>query len=212
MEVKRGCVRGLVAVLAFWFGAFDVVPLAAEAGNPSDLVTEFMIKTKTMRSPVGVIDYVDWESAFAAASDAERAKFGVKTPADLERYYRRVLEDPERFTREEVSRQLLLVPPDKRSIVEKQLEEALVQVRMKQDRLREFYRGLTFEVGKATVQGDTATVPLSTTVGGETTENMVTLINKNGQWKLPSVEFARPVGSGKKNNAPAAGAAPPVDS
>jgi hypothetical protein len=155
-------------------------------------VAEFMVKTKTMRSPFGVIEYVDWETAFAGTTEAERAKFGVKSAAELERYFRRILEDPERFTRDEVSRQLLLIPPEKRPVVEKQLEEALVQVRLKQDAMREFYRALTFEIGKAEVQGETATVPLTTTIHGKTTENIVTLIKKKGQWRLPSVEFARP--------------------
>lgn len=180
---QRGFVW-LFAVVLGWSGL-----VWAEGRGPADRVTELMVKLKAFRSPVVIIEFVDWESAFAGASEADRAKYGARTPLEMRRYYEQVLGDPEAYARREISRQLALVPADKRPIVEAQISEAVAQVRQNQDRYREFYRDFTFEVGAAEVTGDRAVVPLTTAFGGETFQERIPLIRRDKVWYLPSVDI-----------------------
>lgn len=66
------------------------------------------------------------------------------------------------------------------SLSEEERDQAL---EMSGDILAEV-KDLSYEIGEVTEEGDTATVEVSVTVGGETTEDTIDLVKEDGDWKL----------------------------
>ena len=179
----------LIGVLLVVFPALFGTAVAAPS-DPAGVVTEMVVKIKALRSSAPVVEYVHWETAFQGVSEAERVARGFRSPVEMKNYYTLLLGDPERFARSEVARQTAVVPPEQRAQVEKALEASLDQIRGARDRMREQFREIQFEVGEATISGDSARVVVTTKIGQETVQGPVDLIQREGRWYLPSVLFA----------------------
>jgi hypothetical protein len=160
---------------------------AVAAGNPEDVVNSMIKDLQKDGGPLGVVNYVDWQTAFDGVPEQERKGMGVNSPEELKTFYQKLYTDPSAFFQKQMSARLATVPADQQAAMKAQMDQMSAQMKVKFEQAKEDIKKTKFEVGSAKIDGDKAVVHVSTTLNGEKKEDDINLIKIDDKWYLPSL-------------------------
>ena len=177
-----------VILVTFIFISGFVNRASAEVISPEDTVKAVIKEIKTKGDPSPVVDHVSWDDGFSKLPVKNREAMGVKSPEELKEFYRRVLLSPsseiERMFESKFKDKLDGLGPEKVKALLSNIKERALQ---KEAEIKKRLKESEYEVGKAQVQGENASVPLTTTYEGQKNSDNVKLVQKDGKWYFASL-------------------------
>ena len=161
------------------------------ADSPEKVLEKIIVEMKAQKSPLPVLSYIDWPSAFQQLGTLERQQLGVQSANELKNVYESFIKNPREMLRQQMAGQLAAMPPEQRAMLEQQMEQAIAtaEKRVKIDEQK--YDKMQWEIGESTISGNKAKVRLKVTdeKGKVTNEEIDFVKTSSGEWRLPSLAF-----------------------
>ena len=190
--VKRGFMRTLykttlrfISLLTLCLVALTSNALAQQ--KPDDVLKELLKKISEKQNASPVVEYVDWQEAFAKAPEDQKKTLNITNPGQMKEFYRQILESPTANFRKQVQERLAAVPEEQKPLMEQQLQRMEDLMRQKENEMKEKIAGTKYTVGDAKIEGNSAKVKLTQEYKGEKKEEDVQFIKVGDRWFLPSV-------------------------
>jgi hypothetical protein len=181
---------------------------SAFALTPEETVKEIVEKIKSAGTPAPIVEYVDWESAFSGIPQEQRSMMKLASAQEMKVAYTKVINDPVAAIKERMEAQIATLPADKQAEAKEKVKMMEQSINKQKAEMTDRIKQTEYQVGKADVKGDTATVNLVQDFKGDKKEQQVKLIKKGDAWLLASQEMfskpAAPQAPAKTNGAPAA--------
>ena len=175
----------LTLVAAILFSAlFLCVSHSALAETPEDAVRQAIASMKSARSPVPMLEYVDWKVAYKKMTAKEKKSFGVYDPSQLKSFYKKLLTDPYAVVRKRIDNQLAAVPQSKRELIEPMIRRIEPELRQKQSIVQDRITYGEYHVGAAQVDDNFAIVPVILTYRGKTQYQDINMKKSGNRWLL----------------------------
>jgi Domain of unknown function (DUF4878) len=188
----------LLAILML--GCFAQIAVAAD--SPEDVVTKMVADLKKDGGPLGVINYVHWQTAFDGLPEQEKKGMGVNTPEELKTFYQNLYTDPSAFFQKQMTARMGNVPAEQQAAMKAQMDQMSAQMKEKFAKAKEDIKKTDFEITNSKIDGDKAVVHVSTTLDGAKKEDDINLIKIDDKWYLPSLLQGK---EPSKEQAPVAG-------
>ncbi len=166
-------------------------PVCAQEPGPREVVAQIVLRLKESKSPLVILDYVHWPSAYASFPEREKIAINVQSAEDLKRYYDKVFTDPSALIREQIAPKIKALPEDKRPELDAKLAamEGVIKARFAE--MTDMLARTEYQLGAAKEEGDTAVVELTTVLDGNSSSHDVRLIKIDNRWRLPVPQFVR---------------------
>jgi hypothetical protein len=176
----------LAALCLFFFPAYGY------ATSPDDVLREMVGKMKEKNSPSVVVDYVQWDEAFANLAPKHREQMRVNSPQEMKEFYRQVLANPLSVMKSQLQEQTKSIPVEKKAEYDQYMMQMEQRLTLQQQELGRRIQQTTYEIGTAVVEGNTARVKLKQTFDGKSVEEEVKFVKAGDTWLLPSVSSMNP--------------------
>ena len=186
----RQTVKGVSYLLA---AAVFIVPLTclqANAETPESVMKEILGKIKAESNSSPIVEYVDWETAFAQAPDQQKQVMNINSPEQLKEFYREVLKNPAAMMKKHVESRMATVPEDQKAMMQATMVQMEQVIKQKEEEMKQKIAGTEYTIGEAVVTGSEAVVPLTATFEEEEKKHDVDFIKKDGRWLLATPGFA----------------------
>lgn len=186
-----------VCVLALFISVVSVLPVSAEVA-PEEVVKKMLADLKSQGTPVALINYVHWETAFSNMNENERHSMNIKTPEDLREFSLRVISDPVKFMEDEMRKRAASFPVEQKEAYDKNTDKLVKTMRARSEEMKKKLVNSSYTVGKAKIDGLSAKVPLEVSVDGKSQKSEVPLIKVGDSWYLVSANPHSSLGSDRK--------------
>ena len=165
----------------------------AHAEPPKAVLAKLLDDVQRTGNQEAIVDYVDWETAFALTSQTVRESTHSHSPLALRDYHRKLYTNPQQVGEERVNFQLKALPEEGRAQLET-LRPGIVmgmvnEVKEENSRILR----AKFTIGEEQVSGEKGTVELLTAIDGENVTQQIQFVQKNGNWLWP---YVQPLGRG----------------
>lgn len=162
------------------------IQLVAEPTSPKEVVRSFVNEYNQSLSPAVMVNYVHWPTAFNNLTSSQQSAIKVTNPEEFKAYITNTLKDPIQTVRKVVRAKMDTLTPEQRARLEQSLEQQIQQLEQQRQQLQEKMKNAVITVGEATIEGDKASVPVSTEFEGENKQETVQLERIDGRWYLQS--------------------------
>ena len=156
---------------------------------PESAVSDMLTMLRAKGTPLSLLDYVDWHTAYQRL-DADNLPKGlvkeVKSPQDYRRQVKRILENPERFANTQAKSIIRDLRPKDRAIANHLLPLLPQIIESEVEKFRQKQRKTKYKVGKAKIAENLASVPIESEFEGEKRNHTVSLIKNGNRWYLTS--------------------------
>lgn len=159
---------------------------AADPSTPDGALHEIIDTLKSTRDPASILNYIDWPSAFGRLKPEQKVGLGVNTAEDFKSTMVAMIKDPAEFIRKRLAASMPAGHGDNPGVAAA-LDVGIKAAQEQARRMREKIMDTNFEVGSPTRNGNEASVPLTTTLDGQTRTTKVELELVNGRWLLSSL-------------------------
>lgn len=177
----------------------------ALAETPEEVMQEIVTKIKAETNSAPIVEYVDWESAFAEAPQQQKEVMQIDSAEKLKEFYREVLKNPAEMMKKHVEMRMSQVPENQQAMMKATVAQMETVIKKKEEEMRAKISETDYVVGTAKITGDDAVVPLTTKYKEEEKTHNVEFVLKDGKWLLSSPGFAV---EEKAPSAPTGGAVP----
>ena len=174
--------------LCLFIAGFVSFSFSANAANdPIDTVKAAIEAIKQTGDPAAMIEFVHWDTAFAGLPADQKKSMKVNSGAELKNFFIQFFKDPSIMIKPKIEEMKAKVPADKQAQFEQQMLALSATMQQKLAEAKEKLKSIQYEIGKATVTGDLASVPLTSTIDGKSSTKDLKLINIDGKWYFPSL-------------------------
>ena len=174
--------------LCLLIAGFVSISFTANAANdPTDTVKAAIEAIKQTGDPAAMIEYVHWDTAFADLPAEQKKSMKVSSGAELKNFFLQFFKDPSIMIKPKIEEMKAKVPAEKQAQFEQQMLALTTTMQQKLAEAKEKLKTIQYEIGKATVVGDSASVPLTSTIDGKSSTKELKLINIDGKWYFPSL-------------------------
>ncbi|MCB0322401.1 MAG: hypothetical protein KDD69_02475 [Bdellovibrionales bacterium] len=174
---------------AVLFCSLNAVSTAA-AETPEDVLKEIVTKIKAESNTAPIVEYVDWETAFSKAPADQKTMMQIGSPEDLKSFYREMLQDPSAMMRRHVEKRLGEASPDQQAMIQATMAQMETEMQKREDEMKKRISETEYTVGESKVDGEEATVELSSSYQGDTKTHEVRFVKSGEKWLLASPGFA----------------------
>lgn len=184
----------------------------AKEKGPDATVQEIVGRMKKEGNPSVVVEYVNWEKAFAEFPEKQREQLSVKNSQELRTFFFEMLAHPTDMMKKQMETRLTNIPADKQEEAKQSIAKIQEMMRAKEVEMKQRLSQTEYQIGDVKVDGNKAVVKLVQTYQGQKREEDVPLEKENGRWLLPSVNMipaAQPKAPGAAPAAPGNTAAAP---
>ena len=165
----------------------------AHAEPPKAVLAKILDAAQRTGSQEAIVDYVDWDSAFALTPESVRESTNSHSPLSLRDYHRRLYSNPEQVGEERVNLQLKALPQERREQLENMRSGIVMglvnEVKEENSRILR----AKFTIGEEHLTGDKGTVELLSVIDGENIKQDIHFVQKHGSWLWP---YVQPLGRG----------------
>jgi len=173
--------------------------------TPDGTVKEIVKRMKEEGNPSVVVEYVNWEKAYADFPVKQREQLNVKNSAELKAFFQEMLAHPTDMMKKKMEQQLATVAPDKQEEAKTQMVKIEEMMRNKEAEMKERLTSTVYEVGDVKkLDNNKAEVKLTQTYKDQKRTETITLEKDGEAWLLPSVAMVAPQQK-PEGAAPAAG-------
>jgi hypothetical protein len=209
------------ALIVFAFTLCSFVTLASAeskkaAGKekekgPDATVQEIVGRMKKEGNPSVVVEYVNWDKAFAEFPEKQREQLSVKNPQELRTFFFEMLAHPTQTMKKQMETRLTNIPADKQEEAKQSIAKIEDMMRAKEAEMKERLSATNYEIGEVKVEGNRAVVKLVQVYQDQKRVEDVPLEKEGGRWLLPSVNMIPAAQQAKApGTPPAAAPAPPA--
>ncbi len=185
---SRSLSRLISASVCFAATVCVTTPVVAE--TPEEVMQEIVTKIKAEENSAPIVEYVDWDSAYAEAPEQQKQLMQLDSPVKLKEFYREVLKNPAAMMKKHVEMRMSQVPEDQQAMMRATVSQMETVIKKKEAEMKDKIAKTEYNVGTAKITGDDAVVPLTTTFAGEEKTHDVDFVLKDGKWLLSSPGFA----------------------
>lgn len=171
------------------FLAVLICPSLSFAQAPDQLLKELVDKIKAAGNPSPIVEYVKWDEAYKNIPEDQKQAMNIKSPEEMKKIYEKMLRSPSEMMKQKMEPQIKEAPPERQQIMQQAVTRMQELMAQKEKEVRERIAATTYNVGSATISGNTATVKLSQIYQGETTEDDVKFIKSGDSWLLPTASI-----------------------
>ena len=184
----------LLALMALSF-FISISPAAAEVG-PKETVEIVLQQIKQKGGPAGMMDYVHWDSAYNNLPEIEKKNFNVQSSSELKELYKVMFENPDLFMKQQMRKRFGNLEPNQKAAFETQLDQMANMMKEKIKEQKDKMARTNFTIGDVDVEGDNATVKVTSALDGKTKQTDVKLVKIDGKWLFPGFQMAAQHGKG----------------
>ena len=160
------------------------------AGSTPEATVHSAIKElKSTGQPSAILNYVHWQTAFNQMSPMYRAQINADSPEALKSFYSKALKDPSEAMKGTLEGYASQLPPEQQAMMKQQMEKLGAMMKQRLDEAKKKLVEADYEIGKASVEGNDATLKLVATRGEETRSHDLKLIKIGEQWYFPSLDL-----------------------
>lgn len=179
----------------------------AEEMTPEETVTQFVGRIKEAGSPWPIVDYINWDKAFAEFPAPQKEQLKLKDAGEMKNFFKAMLQEPAKKMKEQMEARIKEMPKemqDKSKPMMSQLEDMM---KKKEAEMKDRIAKTEYKVLESKVDGANATVKLQQKYNTEEKVEEIKLEKFGDKWLLPSIKMAQmqPPGAGP-STAPGAGA------
>ena len=176
-------------------GALLTLSPTAAFANPEAIVQEIVTKIKAASNPSPIVDYVDWSKAYEKMPPMQKTMMKVDSADGMKEFYRQMLTNPAMMMEKRMKEQAASMPEAQQAAMQQSMGQIQQMLKQRQEEMKKQISETEYTVGKATVEGEKATVMLTQEFEGEKKEREIQLNKVGEKWMLDSTSmFSAPTG------------------
>lgn len=151
--------------------------------SPEAVVEEIISKMKKSGDPKVMTDYVDWQSAYDQMPPSARTAAKINSPEQMKTYYNGIA-GGNGALEQTLSAQLDKVPADRKAAAQALIQSMSKQIESGKAKMDARIKDSTYRVLSSKVEGNNATVLVESTYQGETKNQELPMVKRDGKWLL----------------------------
>ena len=195
--------RTIRPMLWFLCSALLVLLPSAAFASPEAVVKEIVEKIKAAANPSPIVDYVDWSKAYEKMPPMQKTMMKVESANGMKEFYREMLTNPAAMMEKRMKEQAASMPEAQQAAMQQSMGQIQQMLKQRQDEMKKQITETEYKIGKATVEGEKATVKLTQVYQGDSKEREIQLNKVGEKWMLDSASmFAAPGPGGAPGGPP----------
>lgn len=158
--------------------------------SPKKIVETMTSQMKKTGNVVHILDYVYWPKAYESLSVRDRTQMGITDPQQMKTRMQQLFNDPSAIMAQGLQNQLSGLTPEQKTMMEAQMKQVSAMMQSKRKEMSDKLKQTSFQVGSEKIDGNRATVPVTSVYQGETEKKDIQFEKIEGKWYLPTIDFA----------------------
>ncbi len=176
-----------IAKTLFFCGAFLMSVSALLAESPTEVVNKVITSMKKDGSPVAMVEYIHWPTAFENLSAQQRQEMGIDSVESLRSYMKKMLASPSSAMRDMMESRINQIPPEGQASMKAMIDQMVSRVEAQEQQMKSKIAAADYEVKALEETQDSASVEIKTLSEGKEKVDTVQLQKIDGKWYFPSI-------------------------
>ena len=134
-------------------------------------------------------DFVYWPGIYSSMPEVVKTSQGINSPEATKRYMQGFFENPAAFMEKAMQSQLQNIPPEQRTMIMARMQSLAANMSQQFAEMEQKSRTANYEIGSASITGNRALVPVTTTYAdGTSRSDSISLVEIDGKWLLSDMK------------------------